>query len=87
MEKSGRKAGWKRKKEEIRHLHGTLEEQLRAAFEGVLQNALAEMSEQSARQDGMPISSWAELVGEDGSILKLTLECHPPTIPTIPSLN
>jgi len=87
MEPPKRKKGWERKHEERRKLHGALEEQLRALFEGILANALNEMAEQSAQGVGKPIDSWGVLTAENGQSFKLTLECQPATIPTIPSLN
>jgi len=45
------------------------------------------MAEQIAQGVGNPINSWGALTSENGQSFKLTLECQPPTIPTIPSLN
>jgi hypothetical protein len=81
------KEGWERKKQESRHLHGPLQDQLRAVFEEILRNALSEMAEQAAQGVGKPINSWGALTAENGMAFKLTLECQPATIPTIPSLN
>lgn len=87
MKPPRRNQGCERKHEEIRHTEGLLEERLRAVFEEILRNALNEMAEQIAQGVGNPINSWGALTSENGQSFKLTLECQPPTIPTIPSLN
>jgi len=64
------------------------EEAIREAFEEVLQQALAEIRQQNESGEGAkPINSWAILDFENGQSARLQLECEPPTIPTIPSLN
>jgi hypothetical protein len=87
MEPPKQKEGWERKHEETRHTHGPLEEQLRAVFEEILRNAFDEMAEQAAQGVGKPINSWGVVTSENGQSFKLSLECQPAAIPTIPSLN
>jgi len=60
---------------------------LRETFEEILKNALDVMERQNEEEGaGRPINSWA-IIKWGGSQFKLSIECEPPSIPIIPSLN
>ncbi len=83
-----RKSGWQKGMESYTFsTTGNLESQLRTAFDECLKNVMEEIARQNERGTPCPIMAWGVIENAGGQTFTITIEGHPPTMPSDPNLN